>query len=43
MIEIRESIKINVIEYVTHNIYQIVSSNDTAKISLFYPEITKGW
>jgi hypothetical protein len=43
MIEIRESFKINVLEYVTQNIHQIVSSNDITKISLFYPEITKGW
>jgi len=43
MIEIRESFKINVLEYVTQNIHKIVSSNDSAKISLFYPEITKGW
>jgi hypothetical protein len=31
MIEIRESFKINVLEYVTQNIYQIVSSNEFSK------------
>ena len=31
MNEIRESFKINVLEYVTQNIYQIVSSNEFSK------------
>jgi hypothetical protein len=31
MIEIKESFKINVLEYVTQNIHQIVSSNEFNK------------
>lgn len=36
MIEIRESFKINVLEYVTQNIHQIVSSNEFSKKSHYF-------